>query len=88
VITHHAPIENPRTKHAGSMLQPAFVCYDMRKVLEKYQPDIWIYGHTHECDAQTIGKTKVISNQLGYFDRFGYNECFGEFDEYGCILEM
>jgi hypothetical protein len=38
----------------------------MMDVIEKYQPALWVYGHTHECDRQTIGKTTIISNQRGY----------------------
>jgi predicted phosphodiesterase len=82
VISHHAPVINPKTKYGASNLQPAFNSLDMIKVIEKYQPDIWIYGHTHECDDQTIGKTRLISNQLGYPDRLGGYECEG-FDENG-----
>jgi Predicted phosphoesterases, related to the Icc protein len=82
VISHHAPIENPESEHKGSPLQPAFVANDALPLIEKYQPDFWIYGHTHENFSHTIGKTKVISNQLGYPQRQGGYEC-GDFDVYG-----
>lgn len=83
VVTHHAPVFNPKSQHLGSPLQPAFIAYDMRELIEKYEPDIWVYGHTHECDSQVIGKTKVISNQLGYPQKSGAYECSWAFDEYG-----
>jgi len=82
VISHHAPVINPSTKYGGSNLQPAFNSLDMIEVIEKYQPAFWVYGHTHECDDQAIGKTRIISNQLGYPDRMGGYECEG-FDENG-----
>ena len=44
-------------------------------------------GHTHECDDQTIGKTRIISNQLGYPDNRGGFECAG-FDKMGKIFEI
>ncbi len=67
VITHHAPVINPRSKHLGTPLTVAFNSLDMLEIIEKYQPDLWIYGHTHECDDQMIGKTRIISNQYGYY---------------------
>lgn len=83
VITHHAPVINPNTKYSGSELSPAFNSLDMVPVIEKYQPDLWVYGHTHECDRQLIGKTQIISNQRGYPNRYeGGFEC-GDFDEAG-----
>ncbi len=45
---------------------PAFNSLDMSEVIKKYQPRLWVYGHTHECDDQLIGNTRIISNQLGY----------------------
>ena len=83
VITHHAPISNPDSGYNISPLQPAFVAYDMGEILNKYNPDVWIHGHTHECDNREIGSTRIVSNQLGYPKKSGGYECFG-FDDYGC----
>lgn len=67
VISHHAPVHNPKTKYVkSSELYHAYVCTDMLEIIEKYQPALWCYGHTHECDDQMIGKTRIISNQGGY----------------------
>lgn len=77
VISHHAPVINPHTKYGGSNLQPAFNSLDMIAVIEKYQPDLWIYGHTHECDNHTLGRTRIVSNQLGYPKDGGGFECDG-----------
>ncbi len=81
VISHHAPVINPDTQYMNSPLMPAFNSLDMVEIIEKYQPDLWVYGHTHECDDQMIGKTRIISNQLGYPQRGGF-ECAG-FDPAG-----
>lgn len=84
VITHNAPTLNRNTKYGDSPLMPAFNSLDMEKIIEKYQPNLWIYGHTHECDNQMIGKTHIISNQLGYPGHFGSFEC-KEFDASGVL---
>lgn len=82
VITHHVPVINPLTKHGNSPLQPAFNSLDMIPVIEKFQPDLWICGHTHECDDQLVGKTRILSNQLGYLLIGGAYEC-QDFDSAG-----
>ena len=87
VVTHHAPVMNPRTQYHASPLTPAFNSLDMVAIIEKYQPALWVYGHTHECDDQMIGQTQVISNQLGYPQPGGGFEC-REFDPAGLSVEV
>lgn len=87
VISHHAPVINPDTKYGSSNLQPAFNSLDMIEIIEKYQPELWIYGHTHECDDQTIGKTRIISNQLGYPNGLGGFEALN-FDRQGKSVKL
>jgi len=87
VITHNAPVMNPRTVHKNSPLMPAFNSLDMIELIENHQPALWVYGHTHECDDQTIGKTRIIANQLGYPNRYGGFEC-KNFDPSGRPIEV
>lgn len=87
VITHHSPVLNPTTRYAESPYMYAFNALDMMDDIKDHQPDLWIYGHTHECDDQTIGKTRIISNQLGYPDKAGGYECAG-FDEGGKPVDL
>jgi Icc-related predicted phosphoesterase len=87
VISHHAPTKNPNTKYQNNKLQHAFNSLDMEKIIAKYQPNLWIYGHTHECDKHKIGKTQIISNQLGYPQRDGSFECT-EFDKNGLKINL
>lgn len=82
VITHHAPVVNPATQYGKSSLMPAFNSLDMVALIDEYQPDLWVYGHTHECDNHFRNKTRIISNQLGYPNRHGGFECKG-FDPEG-----
>ncbi|MFN7226428.1 MAG: metallophosphoesterase [Holosporales bacterium] len=87
VISHHAPVINPHTQHKESPLQPAFNSLDMLEIIERYQPALWVYGHTHECDDQMIGATRVISNQSGYPSRQRQFEC-ADFDPQGRMMEI
>lgn len=87
VITHHAPIMNPATKYGNSLLQPAFNSLDMMDLIDAYQPALWVYGHTHECDDHYRGKTRIISNQLGYPKYDGQFECEG-FDPAGMPIVL
>lgn len=87
VITHSAPVINPHTRHKGSPFMAAFNSLDMLEVIERYQPNLWVYGHTHECDDQTIGKTRVISNQLGYPRDSHAFEC-EDFDQAGFPIDV
>lgn len=86
VMTHHAPVVHPLTWYAASPLVPAFHSLDMLAWIEAHQPDLWVYGHTHECDDQWVGRTRILSNQLGYPLHGGGSECAG-FDPSGCAWE-
>ncbi|NOQ24358.1 MAG: metallophosphoesterase [Bacteroidales bacterium] len=67
VVSHHLPtFMNYPEKYKGDVLNEAFAVelYDM---IQQYQPDFWIYGHTHgNTDDFTIGKTNMVTNQFGY----------------------
>lgn len=87
VVSHTAPVINPNSKYKGSSLAPAFNSLDMVEIIENHQPALWVYGHTHECDHQTIAGTRIISNQLGYPNNSGGFEC-KDFDEAGLPIEV
>lgn len=87
VITHHAPVIHPYTIYQNSPLTPAFVSLDMPAIIQKMQPQLWIYGHTHECNRQTIGVTQMISNPLGYPKPHGGYEC-KDFDPLGVPIDI
>lgn len=77
VISHHAPVEKAGSLYAGSPMRAAFNSLDMREFLESGEIDLWIYGHTHECDDQIVGTCRVVSNQRGYPRGGGGFECGG-----------
>jgi Calcineurin-like phosphoesterase len=66
IMTHHAPIAaaNP-PEHRGGSLSPAFVS-DMRTEILAWEPDLWVWGHTHHTVQATIGRTLLVSSQRGY----------------------
>jgi Icc-related predicted phosphoesterase len=59
----------------------------MEKVINDYQPKLWIYGHTHEPDDRMFGDTRVVSNPRGYPLRIGMFECKG-YDDQGMVIEV
>jgi predicted phosphodiesterase len=87
VITHNAPVINPHTRYRNNPLWPAFNSLDMVQIIEQYQPALWVYGHTHQCDDHRIAATRIISNQLGYPDGSGGFEC-ADFDRAGIPVEI
>ncbi|PKP20803.1 MAG: metallophosphoesterase [Bacteroidetes bacterium HGW-Bacteroidetes-21] len=79
VVSHHVPtFLNYPEKYKGDFLNEAFAVelYDM---IEKSKPDAWIFGHHHSnINDFTIGKTQMLTNQLGYIK---YNENIGFCDK-------
>lgn len=78
-VTHHLPTLNCMDKQfKGDILSSAFVSeqYDL---IEGSLVDYWIYGHSHRNIGElTIGKTKLVSNQLGYVsynEHLNFNNC-------------
>ncbi|KFC59179.1 metallophosphoesterase [Flavobacterium gilvum] len=76
VITHHPPtFFNYPEKYANSSINEAFGT-EMFNFIEENKIDYWIYGH-HHCNVPdfNIGKTKLVTNQLGYI-KYVENENF------------
>lgn len=70
VVTHHMP----RLTHDCHQ-DPYSSAYrsDMTEVMERHNPDYWIYGHTHKADDVVIFSTRVLSNPLGYPGELEYS---------------
>lgn len=75
VITHHMPtFENYPEKFRGDVFNEAFAT-ELSDLIETAEPDYWIFGHHHTNKGDFyIGKTRLITNQLGYVT---YNEHMG-----------
>jgi hypothetical protein len=56
VVSHHAPVINPATKHRESPLQPAFNSLDMIPVIEEFQPDRCSSASNMDCESPETGR--------------------------------
>lgn len=67
VFTHHCPtFMNYPKQYKGDPLNEAFAV-ELFYFIESSNISYWVYGHHHSNTPQfTIGKTKLITNQLGY----------------------
>jgi predicted phosphodiesterase len=70
VVTHHGCARgsvHPRhlVDRAAGQLNPAFSS-DLTALIEAYQPELWIHGHTHDSCDYLIGSTRVLCNPKGY----------------------
>lgn len=54
-----------RTKHKGDLLNSAFAT-ELGNFIADSRIDAWIFGHSHTNIDATIGKTRIVCNQLGY----------------------
>jgi len=66
VVTHHVPsFQLASPDFAGSKINGAFTV-ELEQYIESSLIEYWIYGHSHRNIDKVIGKTKCVSNQLGY----------------------
>jgi hypothetical protein len=66
VVTHHGPYRAAmRRGHEHDIISAAYVS-DLSSLIERYQPDVWIYGHTHQSHDTMIGRTRIVQNSKGY----------------------
>ena len=72
VVSHHVPtLLNYPEKYKGDVLNEAFAV-ELFDFIESSNIDYWIYGHHHNNTPDfQIGKTRMLTNQLGYVK---YNE--------------
>jgi len=66
VVTHHLPsmaVVSPQ--HYHSTINSGFAV-ELGKYIEDSGIDVWVFGHSHANLDATIGKTRLLSNQLGY----------------------
>ena len=67
VVTHHVPtLLNYPPQYKGSIINEAFAT-ELSGFIQENQIEYWIYGHHHyNAEDFLIGKTKMVTNQLGY----------------------
>ena len=66
VVTHFAPsLQSIHPRFADSPINPCFVS-DLATQIERWQPALWLHGHTHDSFDYRIGATRVLANPRGY----------------------
>lgn len=66
VVTHFAPSRKSISpKFEGSPVNSCFVS-DLEPQILRWQPDLWLHGHTHDSFDYQVGKTRVVCNARGY----------------------
>jgi len=70
VVTHHLPtFLNYPERYIGDILNEGFAT-ELCDFIEDSHVDYWIFGHHHHNTPEfSIGRTKLITNQLGYVHR-------------------
>ena len=66
VISHHAP--SPRSIqdwYEGDPFNCAFAS-NLDRVIERYQPALWVHGHMHDPVDERLGRTRLVANPAGY----------------------
>ena len=85
VLTHHVPTQQCTAKEfQGSAINGAFTV-ELGNYIVDSNINYWIYGHSHRNIDAVIGKTKILSNQLGYIS---YGEYLHNGFKLGRIIEV
>lgn len=64
VVTHHCPHPDLIADERRDV-DPAYGS-DLVPMIRKYQPDAWLFGHTHKNLEEMVGRTLVRNVSLGY----------------------
>jgi predicted phosphodiesterase len=75
ILSHHSPLlHNTSEKHLEKLDTNYAFSSDQSSLMKDV--DCWIYGHTHFNNKNNtfyLGKTAIVSNQLGYYNNFAIN---------------
>jgi len=66
VLTHHAPSPMSLPKTDRGQLQAATYASALDDFIEEYQPHFWAHGHGRISVDYHIGRTRIVSNPMGY----------------------
>ncbi|WP_428249811.1 metallophosphoesterase [Ferrovibrio sp.] len=66
VVTHHAPARGSIvSKYKDDLISAAYAS-DLSDMIKKYQPAVWLHGHTHFSFSYKIGQSIIACNPRGY----------------------
>jgi hypothetical protein len=66
VITHFLPSRGSIAPRFAESPLNAYFCSDLRELIERHQPALWVHGHTHDSCDYRIGRTRILCNPRGY----------------------
>ena len=66
IITHHCPIDIKHPRFETSNMSYGFVNTGLEQKITDSNVKLWVYGHNHWSQVDTLGGTIVASNQYGY----------------------
>jgi len=76
IVTHHGPsYQSVPEMFKNNKLNGAYVS-SLEWFIEKYEPIMWIHGHTHNFFDYQLGPTRVICNPVGYPHENNYQQLF------------
>jgi 3',5'-cyclic AMP phosphodiesterase CpdA len=64
VVTHHGPVPGVADGKTPG-LEPTYTS-DLTALIDRYQPDAWLFGHTHMPVTLQRGPTRIANVSLGY----------------------
>ena len=66
VVTHHLPHWGSVQARWRETASSAGFASDLEALILKFQPALWIHGHTHDSADYQVGATRIICNPRGY----------------------
>jgi Icc-related predicted phosphoesterase len=65
-ISHHAVHMNSVPSELRSERLTAAYVSNLSRLIEAYQPTLFVHGHIHQSSYYRVGKTRIICNSHGY----------------------
>ena len=66
VITHHGVGDGSIHPYYKDKSGNEYFVSDLTSLIQKYNPNLWIHGHTHSSVDCIVGNTRVLANPRGY----------------------
>ena len=66
LVTQFAPSKRSiHERFAGSPINACFIS-DLEPQISRWQPCLWLHGHTHDSFDYRIARTRIVANPRGY----------------------
>lgn len=66
IVSHYAPLKYPMLHRFEVDAGTTFYYFNGREILDKLNPKVWIFGHTHSEIEFQYADTKLLCNPKGY----------------------